>query len=337
MARKIRVGILGCAAIAKRSLAPAFLKHDDFDLVAVASRVPEKAEAFIAAIKPRCALRCCTYDELVMAKDIDMVYCPLPTGLHYEWVKRCLLSGKHVQCEKSLASSFQEVADLVACARENHRLLLESFQFRFHPQNCYVKELLDNGKIGDLRQCLIRFGVPPFPDGEDNIRYKRELGGGALLDNGAYAIKCAAYLFGHDIEVLAALSGSGAGPSNAVDVVGSMMLRVKTPSCSQAFSVQAAYGFDHFYKNGYMIWGNRGTIETIRAFTARDDFAAPVAVETCEGREEHVFKADHFAALLDYERDLIRSGDFEVEYEENLLQARLMESVRHKIEERELG
>jgi hypothetical protein len=81
-------------------------------------------------------------------------------------------------------------------ARERHLLLMESFQFRFHAQNLYVKQLLRERAIGPLRQVVVRFGIPPFPEGSANIRYSKELGGGALLDNGAYTLKAASYLLG---------------------------------------------------------------------------------------------------------------------------------------------
>ena len=140
---KIRVGIMGCAAIAKRSLAPAFVAHPSFRLTSIASRTTEKAEEFAGQY----GARPCSYDELVAAGDVDLIYCPLPTGLHAEWVEKCLLAGKHVLCEKSLASTYEEVYHLVELARARHLLLMESFQFRFHAQNLYVKKLLREGVI----------------------------------------------------------------------------------------------------------------------------------------------------------------------------------------------
>ena len=158
---KTRVGIMGCAAIAKRSLAPAYAAHPSFQLTAIASRTAEKAQEFAVQY----GARSCSYDELVTANDVDLIYCPLPTGLHAEWVEKCLLAAKHVLCEKSLASTYEEVSHLVELARARHLLLMESFQFRFHAQNLYVKKLLQEGPIGPLRQVVIRFGIPPFPEG----------------------------------------------------------------------------------------------------------------------------------------------------------------------------
>lgn len=324
MTEKIRVGILGCANIAKRSVAPAFLVHPGFELKAIASRTHEKADAFIKDLKCACqTLRSTSYDALVEAEDIDLIYCPLPTGMHYEWVKKCLKSGKHVLCEKSLACNFSEVKNLVDIARANNLFLMESFQFRFHAQNLYVKELLANNKIGPVHQVVVRFGIPPFPEGATNIRYSASLGGGAFLDNGAYTLKCTTYLLGKDNVRLLAAMESGATPElGNVNVVGSLMLSVGD------ISVQTAYGFDHFYQNSYEIWGKDGKISTVRAFTAREDFAAPVIVETKTGKDVRMFKDDHFAKMLDHVLNAILTKRFLPEYEECLVQARLIEDAK---------
>lgn len=319
----IKVGILGCANIAKRSLIPAFAQHPAFKVVAIASRTPGKAAELAAQYK----CRTCGYDELISASDVELIYCPLPTGLHHEWVKRALLAGKHVLCEKSLACNLSEVEDLVTTARTNGRFLMESFQFRFHAQNLYVKDLLAKGVIGPLRQVVVRFGIPPFPEGVKNIRYSAELGGGALLDNGAYAVKCTTYLLGHGVKVLAAMEG-GADPGlGNVPLTGAIMMS------AGGVPVQTAYGFDHFYQNSYEIWGKEGKISTSRAFTAREDFAAPVILETKAGREEKMFNDDHFARMLDYIAKTIPTGDYEDEYQECLVQSELLECVKKCMKE----
>ena len=179
------VGVMGCANIATRSLLPAFQKHGRFNVYAVASRSTDKAERVASDYHCKAYGN---YDDLVSDKDIDLIYMPLPTGLHYEWGKKVLQSGKHLLSEKSLACLFSEVKDLVGIAKNNHLLLMESFQFRFHTQTQWVRDVVNSGKLGEIRCFRSSFGFPPFKDA-DNIRYQKELGGGALLDAGAYTIK----------------------------------------------------------------------------------------------------------------------------------------------------
>ena len=314
----IKVGILGCANIAKRSLAPAFLAHPAFGLVAVASRSLDKATEFINDVVGHDdPIAPFAYDDLIASPDIDLIYCPLPTGLHYEWVKKALLAGKHVLCEKSLACNYAEVEDLVNTARQNHCFLMESFQFRFHPQNLYVKKLLADNVIGGIRGLDVKFGFPPFPDGLKNIRYSKELGGGALLDSGAYTIKASTYLLGHDLSLKMATSHREGGIE--VDLDGRLWLERKDGVVSTT-----GYGFHNYYQCGYEIWGEKGKITTSRAFTAKADFAAEVKLETSEGVKLEKFHADHFAALLDYVASKITAREYETEYAECLTQSRLL-------------
>ena len=313
MSSKIRVGILGCASIARRSLAPAFNAHRQFELAAIASRTPEKAAEFAAQY---CATPC-SYDDLVSRDDVDLIYCPLPTGLHYEWVKKCLQNKKHVLCEKSLACNSDQVEELVALARLNGCFLMESFQFRFHPQNLYVKQLLADGVIGEIRGLDVKFGFPPFPDGKQNIRYSRALGGGALLDAGAYTIKATTFLLGNDFEIKMALCGQSS--DSEIDLDGHLWLQSSVGLVSKT-----AYGFHNFYQCGYEIWGEKGKIATTRAFTAKSDFAAQVVVATTDGVSTKEFKADHFALMLDYVSSCVTNGSFEPEYNECLVQSRLL-------------
>ncbi len=321
MHSKIKVGILGCASIAKRSLAPAFAAHPSFDLVAIASRTPEKAAEFAAQY----GASPCSYEEMLERGDVDLVYCPLPTGLHYEWVRKCLLNKKHVLCEKSLAINYDYVKDLVETARSNGCFLMESFQFRFHPQNIFVKKLLSENAIGEIRGLDVKFGFPPFPDGRRNIRYSKALGGGALLDSGAYTVKATTYLLGDDFQVKMAICGKHADCE--VDLDGHLWLQSQSGLVSKT-----TYGFHNYYQCGYEIWGEKGKITTSRAFTAKPDFVAEVRVETAAGTRMEKFQADHFALMLDYIATQVADGSREEEYNQCLVQSRILTQAQYALD-----
>ena len=320
---RLKVGILGCASIAKRSLAPAFAAHTRFELHAIGSRSLDNAKEFASSYS---GVKACAYDEIINDPEIDLVYCPLPTGLHYEWVLKCLENRKHVLCEKSLACSYAEVQRLVDAARRNKCFLMESFQFRFHPQNVYVKKLLSEKAIGEIRNIYVKFGFPPFPDGDKNIRYSRALGGGALLDAGAYTIKTATYLLDDEVRVEKAYCSKIA--EGHVDLDGTLWLQG-----ANGVVVNAAYGFHNFYQCGYEIWGETGRIALTRAFTARPDFAAEVLIETQQGAERHMFQADHFSLMLDYIAEKVANREFESEYAECLAQSKILEEAKNALED----
>ena len=190
MIKKYKVGVLGCAHIAIRSLLPAFSSSERFELTGIASRDFHKAQLVAA---PYHCVAYGSYEELLDNEDIELVYIPLPTGLHYEWIHKALEKGKHVMSEKSLSCTYDEVRELVELACDKHLLLIENFQFRFHSQHVWVKELLERHELGDLRCFRCSFGFPPFED-RNNIRYSKSLGGGSLLDAGAYTLKAMQFI-----------------------------------------------------------------------------------------------------------------------------------------------
>ena len=109
----------------------------------------------------------------------------------------------------------EDVVHLNRLAAKSGLLLMENFQFRFHPQLDIIKKLLNDGEIGSLRSIKSTFAFPPFND-EHNIRYSAKLGGGALLDAGAYPLKIFQIFLGNDIQVLAASAYSDS--SRCVDL-----------------------------------------------------------------------------------------------------------------------
>lgn len=315
---QLRIGILGCANIAVRSMMPEVYRHPDCRLEAVASRTLEKA----AVHARQYGCRALSYDDLVVDPHVDAVYIPLPTGLHSEWVMRCLRSGKHVLCEKSLGCSLSEVRGMVAEAQRNRLLLMETFQFRFHSQHAHVKELMKSGALGDVRCFRSSFGFPPFPDGAANIRYQKSLGGGALLDAGAYTIRATSFMMGASFKVKAATLRYDS--EFGVDLGGAIYLENKDGLVSET-----AFGFDHFYQCNYEIWGSKGKLTARRAFTAPPGLSPEVVLETAAGTEVRTLPSDnHFANMLSYFSEATRRCDYERDYSEALTQAELIQQVR---------
>src|SRR5687768_8826608 len=95
--RRLVVGVLGCSSIADRSTIPAMQRSGSVRVAAIGSRDPTRAAEFAA----RHGADACSYEELIGRPDLDAVYVPLPVGLHYEWGRRVLDSGKHLLLEKT--------------------------------------------------------------------------------------------------------------------------------------------------------------------------------------------------------------------------------------------
>lgn len=312
-------GILGCANIAITSVIPAIIRNDKHAKITIASRDLEKAK--LTAGHLNCNI-IEGYDSLLLLNDIQAVYIPLPTGLHFEWVKKAIKAGKHVLVEKSATNNYTEAKEIIELAKQKKVAVVENFQFQHHSQHQYVFDLLQNNEIGEVRAFRSSFGFPPFSE-DTNIRYKHELGGGALLDSGAYVLKATTFMMGTNFEVKSAFLKSN--KKYGVDWFGGAFLVNKE---KDIFS-EVAFGFDNFYQCNYEIWGSKGKITSTRAFTAKADFNPTIILEKQGFKEEiELPKDDHFSNMISYFKGLINTKTFDKEWENLLVQAKLIDDVR---------
>ncbi len=197
---KLKIGVLGAARIAPMALIRPAARVDRVEVTAIAARDRGRAEKFAA--KHGISRAYDDYDALLADDTLDGVYIPLPNGLHCEWAIKALEAGKHVLCEKPLASNAEEARQMAAAAKKADRRLFEAFHYRYHPLAARIREILADGTLGRLNYVESIFCVPlPLPG---DIRYRYELGGGALMDTGCYAISVARMLAGEEPEVLSA-------------------------------------------------------------------------------------------------------------------------------------
>jgi predicted dehydrogenase len=178
------LGILGCANIAKqfaRDVAPS----PAIEIAAVASRNVEKASAFAQSFGINSHYG--SYEALLSDVNIDAIYLPLPNSMHAEWAIKAAQAGKHILCEKPLALRFEQAQSMFEAARVSKVMLLEAFPYYFQPQTGEMMRVIHNGEIGDIRHVQSCFGFT-LQNPTGNIRLNPELGGGALLDAGSYAL-----------------------------------------------------------------------------------------------------------------------------------------------------
>jgi dTDP-3,4-didehydro-2,6-dideoxy-alpha-D-glucose 3-reductase len=321
----INIGVIGCANIADRYVIPAIKNlSEQYSLVGVASRDKQKALKFSDKFLTQAYF---SYDSLLQSKKLDAVYIPLPNSMHREWVQKALDNNLHVLVEKSLACTHEDTVYLNMLAERKNLALVENFQFRFHRQLSTIKQMLGEGIIGELRCVRSSFGFPPFTD--NNIRYNKELGGGALLDAGVYPIKIAQLFLGGDLSVKAA--NLVFDVEKNVDIWGGAYLTQKNGECF----AEIAFGFDNFYQCNVELWGSKGKISTNRIFTAPLDYVTELLVETASGKDIVRLEPDnHFENMLKHFHHVITSGEeLANEYMQNINQGRLIDELRKKANE----
>jgi predicted dehydrogenase len=194
---KVRWGVLSTADIATGKVIPAMQEGKYIQVTAIASRSLEKAK--VAARQLGIPKAYGSYEELLADPDIDAIYNPLPNHLHVSWSIKALEAGKHVLCEKPIALTYAEAQKLAAVAKGYpHLKVMEAFMYRFHPQWQQARQMVTEGKIGELRTIQSFFSY--YLDDPNNIRNRAEAGGGAMLDIGCYTVSLARFIFDAEPE-----------------------------------------------------------------------------------------------------------------------------------------
>ncbi|MFF8791165.1 Gfo/Idh/MocA family protein [Streptomyces sp. NPDC015125] len=314
---RLRIGIMGCADIAWRRTLPAMEGNRAVQVTAIASRDERSAAKFTDRFG---GVPLEGYDLLLGRDDVDAVYIPLPGLLHAEWVSRALDAGKHVLVEKPLTAGYEDTGRLIAQARSRGLVLLENYMFLYHSQHTVVRKALAEDVIGELRGFSSAFTIPPKPVGD--IRYQRDVGGGAFLDFGGYPVRAAQYFLGGDLKVVGAVFRHNR--SRGVVMSGSVLL-----STPEGIPARLTFGMEHSYRNTYSLSGSTGRIILDRAFTPPETYQPVMRVERQDHHEQFVLPADHqFANVIDTFVDAVL-GDRGIreQQEGSLRQAALIEEI----------
>jgi predicted dehydrogenase len=197
---KLQWGILGTGNIAQQ-FCTGLAGCKTGTAAAVGSRRRESAEAF--AQRFGIPKSYANYEGLIADPHIDAVYVSLPNSLHCEWTLRAIQAGKHVLCEKPIAASENEAKKMFDAAREAGKVLIEAFMYRAHPQTREVMEKLRASAIGEVKLVRTSFCFRTNKV-EGNIRFDRDLAGGALMDIGCYCISFSQMAARSDVVEMAA-------------------------------------------------------------------------------------------------------------------------------------
>jgi predicted dehydrogenase len=215
----LRWGLLSTARINRR-LIPAIRAANGAELLAVASRDRDRAEAYAAEWEiPRAHG---SYEALLADPEIDVVYVSVPNSLHAEWTVRAAQAGKHVLCEKPLTLSLDECDRVIDAAESAGVVVAEAVMYLYHPLLLEAGKLVKAGAVGQV--TLVRGAFSFFLDRLDNVRWQPELGGGSLWDLGSYPISFIRFLVGDPVEVFGWQMMSASG----VDATFAGLLRYET-------------------------------------------------------------------------------------------------------------
>jgi len=244
------------------------MQHGEWcEVAALASRNPEKAQRF--ALELGIPKVYGSYDELLADRAIEAVYNPLPNHLHVPWSIKAAEAGKHVLCEKPIALNALEAIRLLRVRDRTGVKIEEAFMVRTHPQWIRVLELINAGRIGEVRSVMGHFSYDN-PDPR-NIRNIAEMGGGGLMDIGCYLIFFSRVIFQDEPKRVVGLIQED--PATRTDVLTSALLDFS--------SGQAAFtcGTRMTPFQRVQIVGTRGRIEVQIPVNAPPDRACKILID----------------------------------------------------------
>ncbi|MGK0411878.1 MAG: putative dehydrogenase [Polaribacter sp.] len=209
--KTVKWGIIGLGKIANK-FATDLANVENTELVAVASRNQGKTDYFAQKFHVKKTYN--SYAALAKDAEVDAVYIATPHSFHKQHSILCLQHKKAVLCEKPFAMNAQEVAEMIAVAKENDTLLMEALWTYFLPHFNQVLALVENDTYGKLKNLEADFGFY-MPYNTESRVFRKEVGGGSLLDIGIYPIFAALSVLGvpNNIEASATFFENGADSS----------------------------------------------------------------------------------------------------------------------------
>ncbi|MCX4192769.1 Gfo/Idh/MocA family protein [Methylophaga sp. OBS1] len=299
MAEQLRWGILGAARVNDK-LMPAIVEAENAKLVAIASRrLGAAAETLQKHAPNETDAEALDDPEALLARDdIDAIYLPMANEEHAEWALKAIDHGKHVLIEKPMALKVADIDAIEAAAKANDVTVMEGFMYRFHTQHDFVRDLIDSGKIGEVRTVKTAFAFPMKPARLYRINRDIANGGGAMWDIGPYAVHTARHWF--DNEPVAATAMAKLNEHGA-DV-----------SLSGIFDFgDGRYGhfemsFEHARRSVYEIIGTKGGITCHTVWQPHDEQPL-ISYWTDAGESETVSlpMANHFNREIEHFSDCI--------------------------------
>jgi predicted dehydrogenase len=198
MTQVYRIGLLGASKIARTAIMAPVREDARFVATAVAARDAARARAY--ASEHGIASVAESYEALIARDDVDVIYNGLPPASHAQWSIAALEAGKAVLCEKPFARNADEARAMVAASTAMGRPLLEAFHYRFHAVMRRAVDLVRQGALGTLKggEAVFNVSIPKSPN---ELRWRQDLGGGAMMDLGCYPLHAMRTLVGAEPQI----------------------------------------------------------------------------------------------------------------------------------------
>ena len=293
--RKIRVGLIGSGSIARHRHATELSKNEDVEIVAFADRVPERAEECAAKFG---GVSISDWKNLIARDDIDAVVVATANAYHAPITIAALKAGKHVLCEKPMATSDVEAREMIETAVKNGKFLMIGHNQRLAQSHIKAKELFDDGIIGKLltfRTSFSHAGPEGWSiEGKDGWFFNRaEAFVGSMGDLGVHKADLLLWLIGEDIVEVSSFVEQIAKPFGDVDDNAVCLLRAKSGAIG---TLTASWSHNPGEDNGTVLYGSKGILHigtdknypvVVNLSTGENQYYETGRIQTNDGGGQH--------------------------------------------------
>lgn len=324
--RSVRFAVIGQGFFSQAAVLPAFAQATGCELRAIFSEDRTKLRALKRKYDVAAALGYDQYDEYLRSGEVDAVYIALPNDMHCDYTLRAARAGVHVLCEKPMATSSADAQRMLAACEDSHVRLMIAYRLHFEGATLDAIERVRRGEIGRPRFFSTTFAMQVD---DDNIRIRRERGGGPLLDLGIYCVNAARALFRAEPVEVAAMSARSRGDRRFKEIDEQVTAVLRFPEDRLAQLTCSFGAFDH---SSLSVIGEKGRLRMDPAY----DYASGLTVEVDGGkrtRRKTFPKRDQIAAELIAFAESVRQGrDPEPSGEEGLADMRVLEAIQRAAE-----
>jgi NDP-hexose-3-ketoreductase len=314
--------IIGYSAIVKKRILPALKKIESIRRIDIASRSSAPGLLAEAAYNGTVFN---DYAAAISKSKADLVYISLVNSSHAEWAEQALLRGYHVIVDKPAYTSIDDAGKLTDLARAKGLCLAEATVYAWHPQIQKARDLFKQAGTHPTR-LTIAFSFPPFP--ENNFRYQKHLGGGALWDLGPYAVSPGRLFFDDEPdEVFCRVCTRN--PATGVDTSFSMLA-----TYPHGRSMVGHFDFNTEYRNCINILGPGMSVDIDRFFTPPSDMEIELNVRSKnQTKSIKMAPTDSFAVFLQSVFDAIKQNRYQVFMQNLLSDATVLRRLRKAAQE----
>lgn len=331
-AKQVGWAIVGLGQLALEEIMPAFAECELSKPVALVSGHPDKARKVAEKynISPDAIYDYDTYDRLAENKEVDAIYIVLPNSMHAEFTSRGLKAGKHVLCEKPMATSVAECEQMLAVAKETGKKLMIAYRLHYEPFNMKAMEICKSGALGKIKTFVSTNGQNVKAP---NIRLSANLGGGPMGDVGIYSINAARYTIGEEPVEVFAVARQPKDDPRFQEVPESVAFTLRYPSgvlahCDCSFGMAESRFYRVHGTEGYLNMDPAFSYKGLRLHVKEGDAKAG----DVEAKELMIEAKNHFAQEMDhFSKVILNDEKCRTPGEMGLADMRILEALEKSI------